>query len=120
MLSLSPFSRRRCYSPPRGSLLGEPTPESREAELFPAGGDRGAGRQGLGRPRSREPLGDRVRSREVQGEGHVEGAVGAAETAGPLSLGCQEPGSEPRGLRIPNLKPVLNARRGETASLNNL
>lgn len=48
------------------------------------------------------------------------GDLGEAETAGLLSLGCQGPGSEPRGLLIPNLKLVLNARRGETTSLDNL
>ena len=59
MMLLSPSSRRQCYSPPQRSLLGEPPPpESREAKPFLASGDRGAGRQGLECPRSREPLGD--------------------------------------------------------------
>ena len=48
------------------------------------------------------------------------GGLGEVETAGLLSLGCQGPGSEPRGLLIPYLTLVLNARRGETTSLYNL
>lgn len=80
-------------------LLGEircgtPTPETREAEASPAGGDRGAGMQGLPHPHSREPLEDGGRFWEVLREGtRAEGErQGAALPLLPRA------GTEPHGV----------------------
>ena len=118
---LSPSSRRRCYSPPQGSLLGEPPPpESREAKPFPASGHRGAGRQGLECPCSREPLGDWVRSKEVRGEWHADRGLGRG--TGSRAALPWLPGTWLWASWTPNsiLDVGLDARRGETTSLDNL